>query len=139
MPQPQEATGGVEPDMGQIDMRRRSNGSPEQADKPEHGHSCRRRKLAEQQRFGEASMDEFDRFARNRPVAGGRLHSYSCTSMTTKQTVTGTYQKLLSMKWIRSGLEGPMERPETAHQIGIVNYVLGEVWDLFDSEAMRHS
>jgi hypothetical protein len=32
-----------------------------------------------------------------------------------------------------------MERPETAHQIGIVNYVLGEVWDLFDSEAMRHS
>ena len=59
--------------------------------------------------------------------------------MTAKQALTSTYQKLMSKKWIRSSLEGPMERPETAHQIGIVNYVLGEVWDLFDSEAMRHS
>src|SRR5947207_5702427 len=113
MPQPQEATGGVEPNMGQIDMRRRSNGSPEQADKPEHGHSCRRRKLAEQQRFGEASMDQLDRLARNRPVAGRRLHSHGCTAMIAKQALTRTYPKLMPEKWIRAGLEGPMQRPET--------------------------
>src|SRR5258705_4602253 len=84
-------------------------------------------------------MDELDRLARNRPVAGRRLHSYNCTAMTAKQALTRTYPKLMPEKWIRAGLEGPMQRPETVHQIGIVNYVLGEVRDLFDSEAMRHS
>ena len=133
----QSATGGTQPDLGQVGMWREPHRTPEQPDELESREPDVTGELLEAEILGVASAHDLNHPVRQGSVPRGRLDAAAAAAMPLEQPPERPHQKLALVEGLAVRLERAMQRQKSLDEIGVAKQVLGEVGQGLDPKLPR--